>query len=68
MESLPVAAVLGITADIGQAIATRLMNDGWRVIGLGRSADRLDALQLHADAGRQECRQDAPAGEGRDGQ
>lgn len=40
------AVVLGVTADIGRAITTRLLADGWYVCGLGRSSERLEAF-LH---------------------
>jgi NAD(P)-dependent dehydrogenase (short-subunit alcohol dehydrogenase family) len=39
-----IAIVLGVTGDIGREIARRLLADGWLVIGLGRSADRLDRV------------------------
>jgi NAD(P)-dependent dehydrogenase (short-subunit alcohol dehydrogenase family) len=41
MASQSVAAILGVTADIGRALASRLIADGWRVAGFGRSCDRL---------------------------
>ncbi|MBM3272989.1 SDR family oxidoreductase [Candidatus Kaiserbacteria bacterium] len=44
MDRRPVAAILGVTADIGKALANRLMNDGWMVVGFGRSAERIDGL------------------------
>lgn len=40
---MPHAVILGITADIGQALATRLLRDGWTVTGLGRNLSRLPA-------------------------
>ena len=38
------AFITGATAGFGQAIAHRLVRDGWRVIATGRRQDRLDAL------------------------
>lgn len=38
------ALVLGITADIGRELATRLISDGWQVIGLGRDSKRLSEM------------------------
>jgi 3-oxoacyl-[acyl-carrier protein] reductase len=36
------AVVTGTSSGIGQAIATRLLGDGWRVIGLDRAAGKID--------------------------
>jgi NAD(P)-dependent dehydrogenase (short-subunit alcohol dehydrogenase family) len=44
MSPSKTAIVLGVTADIGRHIALRLIADGWDVIGIGRTAARLDAL------------------------
>jgi 3-hydroxy acid dehydrogenase/malonic semialdehyde reductase len=44
-----IALVTGATAGFGNAIARRLIKDGWRVIATGRRQDRLDAL--HAGLG-----------------
>ena len=47
------AVVLGATADIGRGLAKRLLADGWRVIGVGRTLERLKdmatipAFELH---------------------
>jgi len=41
------AVVLGISADIGIALAARLLADGWSVIGLSRSDERLAAIAGH---------------------
>jgi NAD(P)-dependent dehydrogenase (short-subunit alcohol dehydrogenase family) len=38
-----VAVVTGVTSGIGEAVAARLLADGARVVGLGRSTDRLAA-------------------------
>ena len=43
---MPVAVVLGVTADIGRGLAERLLADGWEVIGLGRDLDRTAGLSL----------------------
>ncbi len=43
------AFITGATAGIGEAAARRFVRDGWRVIGTGRRADRLD--RLAADLG-----------------
>ena len=39
------ALITGATAGIGQAAARAFVAAGWRVIGTGRRADRLDALK-----------------------
>jgi NAD(P)-dependent dehydrogenase (short-subunit alcohol dehydrogenase family) len=45
MPSPQTAIVLGITADIGRGLAERLLRDGWHVIGIGRTLDRVDDLR-----------------------
>ncbi len=40
-----IALVTGATAGFGQAISRALLQAGWRVIGTGRRADRLEALR-----------------------
>lgn len=40
----PVAFVLSASADIGRGLTERLLADGWRVVGTGRNADRLDSV------------------------
>lgn len=42
--------VTGATAGFGQAIAHRLVRDGWRVIATGRRQDRLNALAAELGA------------------
>ena len=39
-----IAFITGVTAGIGEATASKLIADGWRVIGTGRRKERLDAL------------------------
>lgn len=41
------AVLLGISADIGVELAIRLLADGWRVIGLSRSEERLRVIADH---------------------
>jgi len=43
-DEKPTAVLLGVTADIGRHIAGFLLRDGWRVIGLGRHAERATNL------------------------
>ena len=40
-----IALITGATAGFGQAISRALLQAGWRVIGTGRRADRLEALR-----------------------
>lgn len=40
------AVILGVTADIGRALAERLLTDGWEVTGLGRNLDRVADLNI----------------------
>lgn len=44
MSSVGTAIILGVSADIGLALAQRLLADGWGVIGLARSSERLGAV------------------------
>jgi len=44
MATQGTALILGVSADIGLALARRLLADGWDVIGLARSAARLEPL------------------------
>lgn len=55
MTSSNTAIVLGITADIGRGLTERLLRDGWRVIGIGRSLDRVDNLRGLADLSLHRC-------------
>lgn len=41
---MKIALITGATAGIGEAAARKLVSAGWRVIGSGRRADRLDRL------------------------
>ncbi len=36
--------ITGVTGGIGRAIARRMVCDGWRVVGLGRNEEKLNAL------------------------
>ncbi|MET0594346.1 MAG: SDR family oxidoreductase [Polyangiaceae bacterium] len=40
-----IAVVTGVTSGIGEAIAARLLRSGSRVVGVARSAEKLDALR-----------------------
>ncbi|MBX3593538.1 SDR family NAD(P)-dependent oxidoreductase [Sphingomonas sp.] len=42
---MPTALITGATAGFGKAAARLFVEAGWRVIGTGRRADRLDALR-----------------------
>ena len=44
MSDLRTAIILGVTADIGRGLSERLIGDGWNVVGLGRTLDRLQAV------------------------
>lgn len=39
------AVILGVTADIGRELTNRLVHDGWQVIGIGRTVERLDKVK-----------------------
>jgi serine 3-dehydrogenase len=47
---MPIALITGITAGIGEAAARVFVAAGWQVIGTGRRADRLAALQSELGA------------------
>jgi NAD(P)-dependent dehydrogenase (short-subunit alcohol dehydrogenase family) len=49
------AVVLGITADIGRGLAKRLVRDRWKIIGIGRSLDRIHDLQGSPDYDLRQC-------------
>jgi serine 3-dehydrogenase (NADP+) len=42
---MPTVLITGATAGIGEAAAREFVGAGWRVIGTGRRAARLDALK-----------------------
>lgn len=42
------AFVLSATADIGRGLSERLLADGWRVVGTGRSRQRAESLLRHS--------------------
>lgn len=48
--SVSTAVITGASSGIGLGLAEVLLGEGWNVVGLGRSAERLDAAakQLHA--------------------
>jgi NAD(P)-dependent dehydrogenase (short-subunit alcohol dehydrogenase family) len=48
LDHMKTAVVLGVSADIGVELASRLLSDGWRVIGLSRSDERLGAIADHS--------------------
>jgi NAD(P)-dependent dehydrogenase (short-subunit alcohol dehydrogenase family) len=39
------AVILGVTADIGRELAKRLLSDGWQIVGIGRTSERLGELK-----------------------
>jgi NAD(P)-dependent dehydrogenase (short-subunit alcohol dehydrogenase family) len=45
MAARKTAVVIGVTADIGRGLAERLLGDGWNIIGIGRSMDRVRELR-----------------------
>ncbi len=45
MSDSKTALVTGVTSGFGAALARRLVGAGWRVVGTGRRADRLEALK-----------------------
>jgi len=49
-EASRVALVTGATSGFGEATTRRLLDSGWRVIGTGRRASRLDALRAQLGA------------------
>lgn len=55
------AVILGVTADIGRGIAERLLRDGWQVIGIGRSSERLAELCAVPGLSLHRCFIDDPA-------
>jgi NAD(P)-dependent dehydrogenase (short-subunit alcohol dehydrogenase family) len=60
MSSPQTAVVLGITADIGRGLAERLLRDGWHVIGIGRTLDRVEHLKGTANLTLHRCNIEAP--------
>jgi 3-hydroxy acid dehydrogenase/malonic semialdehyde reductase len=47
---LPTALITGATAGFGAAMTRRFVGEGWRVIALGRRAERLEALRTELGA------------------
>lgn len=47
--------ILGVTADIGRELALRYKRDGWNVIGLGRSEERLAQIRREIDIATVPC-------------
>lgn len=45
MSTPQTAIVLGVTADIGRGLTERLLRDGWHVVGIGRTLDRVEDLR-----------------------
>lgn len=50
------AIIIGATSGIGQAVAIRLLDEGWRVAITGRRTERLEALRESYGADRVVCR------------
>ena len=46
------AIIIGATSGIGEAVAIRLLSEGWRVVVTGRRVERLEALQQRYGAER----------------
>ncbi len=56
--------VTGASTGIGLAVATRFLEDGWNVVGLSRSAEKLNnARESLSDLGELHCVQGEPVGE-----
>jgi serine 3-dehydrogenase len=48
---MPIALITGATSGFGEAAARAFVGAGWKVIGTGRRADRIDALAAELGAG-----------------
>lgn len=59
MSDTPVTVITGATSGIGRAMAVEQARRGHRVVGVGRSPERLDTLRAELDAAAPELAHDA---------